>query len=308
MLAENYNKDRFLGFLIRGELIEALAYLKQFPDLRELYERYMELFEHGAELREGLPDELAEMLLIYRLYYREVFFDKTSPDAAEENMRRRFLACFGLEDEGREFCEIEEGEIAAAFAAHGYSFLGGLTGGLRGPYIWKSTREHTYNVELPNGTRPFSVRFLDGFISQSWLHYISLGEIGTGGWTSADGIINCIEASYNTESENFNVSLLKHEAQHSFDMENFPDMLSAELEYRAKLVELIYSTERKLLPGFILEAGDGSSDAPHAAASQRLMRGFISKLGCRAAELEALPIYEVQRIARLLFDESRPTA
>lgn len=46
------------------------------------------------------------------------------------------------------------------------------------------------------------------------------------------------------------MSLLKHEAQHTVDMKQFPGITSAEMEYRAKLVELHQSGDLGLLQEF----------------------------------------------------------
>ena len=50
----------------------------------------------------------------------------------------------------------------------------------------------------------------------------------------------CVEWAYAPDTENFEVSYLKHEAQHLADFQRFPGLPSAELEYRAKLTELAF--------------------------------------------------------------------
>ncbi len=104
------------------------------------------------------------------------------------------------------------------------------------------------------------------------MDYLTFGRFGTGGWTSPDGTINCVEQAYDFESERFLVSLLKHEAQHAADMRRFPEIRPAELEYRAKLVELHYSGDPGLLQKFLAEADETRPGDSHAAASARLRR------------------------------------
>ena len=48
----------------------------------------------------------------------------------------------------------------------------------------------------------------------------------------------------------------------------------AELEYRAKLVELHYSGDLNLLQKFVSEADESKTDDSHAAASARIKREF----------------------------------
>ena len=138
-------------------------------------------------------------------------------------------------------------QLQSVFEENGYHALFGKTQGYYGPYIWRDTVPTVYRVELPDGAAEYTVYILKGFVFRSWLDYLTFGKQGTGGWASPDGTINCIEQAYDFESERFLVSLLKHEAQHTVDMKRFPGITPAELEYRAKLVELHYCSNLGLL-------------------------------------------------------------
>ena len=107
------------------------------------------------------------------------------------------------------------------------------------------------------------------------MDYLTFGRFGTGGWASPDGTINCIEKAYDFNSERFLVSLLKHEAQHTVDMKEFPGITATELEYRAKLVELHYATEPGLLNKFISEASGERKEDSHSMASERIRVDFL---------------------------------
>ena len=181
--------------------------------------------------------------------------------------------------------------LQAAFEAAGCHALFGKTQGYYGPYIWRDTVPTVYQVELPDGTAAYTVNILRGFIFRSWMDYLTFGRYGTGGWASPDGTINCIEQAYDFTSERFLVSLLKHEAQHTVDMKRFPGITPAELEYRAKLVELHYTGDPGLLQKFLSEADESKAGDSHAVASARLRRAFAdtdqSSLPCiRARALE----------------------
>lgn len=148
------------------------------------------------------------------------------------------------------------------------------------------------------------MKLLDGFVVKSWLDYLSFGKVSTGGWTDTDGVINCVKSSYDFGSENFRVSLLKHEAQHARDLTFWPDMPSALLEYRAKLVELIYSVERNLLTQFAREADSSDNRNGHSAAAHRIVSECCKMLDKCADELGMLSIEQVQSTAKSLFDKS----
>ena len=181
--------------------------------------------------------------------------------------------------------------LQTEFEAAGCHALFGKTQGYYGPYIWRNTVPTVYQVELPDGTAAYTVNILRDFIFRSWMDYLTFGRYGTGGWASPDGTINCIEQAYDFTSERFLVSLLKHEAQHTVDMKRFPGITPAELEYRAKLVELHYTGDPGLLQKFLSEADESKTGDSHAVASARLRRAFAdtdqSSLPCiRARALE----------------------
>lgn len=132
------------------------------------------------------------------------------------------------------------------------------------------------------------------------MDYLTFGRYGTGGWASPDGTINCIEQAYDFESERFLVSLLKHEAQHTLDMKNFPGITPAELEYRAKLVELIYSVNLGLLQKFLSEADESRAGDSHAAASARIKREFACEFACEFADTDQTELSRIQTRAETL--------
>ena len=296
-----YDKNIYHGFLVQGNLREAIKYLQQFPAKKALCDNYFSRFEEEKYLTFEEDSYLNGLLVCYQKYYRDVFYLGMEKEQAAEHMRERLTAFLGIADADMD--ETEE-QVKNAFAHRGFHFLGGKTGGFYGPYIWRVTEARSYEVELPGGTAGYTVNLLDGFITRSWLDYISFGETGTGGWTDGDGMINCVKESYDLEGESFKVSLLKHEAQHAMDMARFENMPSEDLEYRAKLVELIYSSQRNLLQKFLWEADGSGKENGHSRAAARIAEGFMRKVCSCRKEMEALPIAEVQRVARALFAES----
>ncbi len=169
----------------------------------------------------------------------------------------------------------------------------------------RTTETVSYDVELPDSIQNYSVKLLDGFVMRSWIDYLSFGEIGTSGWANGDGFIHCVKSAWDFESESFRVSLLKHEAQHAKDLEMDKDMSSENLEYRAKLVELIYSKERNLLRKFAGEADDSHKDNGHAMAAYRIMSGFADALGVDHIIPSSIPVDQIQTVARMLFQNSQ---
>ena len=88
------------------------------------------------------------------------------------------------------------------------------------------------------------------------------------------------------------------------DQARYQNITNEELEYRAKLVELIYSKERRMLERFADQASTARAEDGHGLAAERIVRGFETRLKKGRGALAELQIGTVQSIARSLFDES----
>ena len=87
-------------------------------------------------------------------------------------------------------------------------------------------------------------------------------------------------------------------------MKNFPGITPAELEYRAKLVELIYSVNLGLLQKFLSEADESRTGDSHAVASARikreLAREFACEFACEFADTDQTELSRIQTRAQTL--------
>lgn len=292
-----FDRNVYYGFFLKADLPAAIQYANSHPELEEDAKKFRCIFQEEIYPTSDLPTALSPIFLLYQKYYRNVFYLKLSPEIAVENLRSALAQVLQLSAE-IDLEAIETEHLPQLFQSYGLHFLGGRTGGYYGPYIWTTSEETTYAVELPDGIQNYTVCFLDGFLSRSWLDYLSFGAISTGGWTNENGLIHCIRDSYDLESEAFTVSLLKHEAQHTMDLSINPNLSPTELEYRAKLVELIYSKERNLLPIFQAEADPTVPGHPQAAV--RILQEYE-----KLSSLSSLSLSQIQETARKLFSLSR---
>ena len=229
-------------------------------------------------------EEFNDILRLYQIYYRDVFYCGLPETEAADKLLRQLRILLDMPEADK---ALLTARLQAAFEAEGYHALFGKTQGYYGPYIWKETVPTAYRVALPDGAADYTVNILKGFVFRSWMDYLTFGRYGTGGWASPDGTINCIEQAYDFESERFQVSLLKHEAQHAVDMKRFPGISPAELEYRAKLVELHFSSDLSLLQKFLSEADERKTGDSHAAASARIKRGFADTDPAELADIRS---------------------
>ena len=258
-------------FFLNGDIKGAIAYMREHEEFKEILPAYVAIFENGEYRTYEIPDRLNDILRLYQVYYRDTFYCGLPEAAAADKLLTGLKALLDVPDADE--AQLTE-RLQVLFEAEGYHALFGKTQGYYGPYIWRDTIPTLYRVELPDKTAEYTVNILKGFVFRSWMDYLTFGRYGTGGWASPDGTINCIEQAYDFESERFLVSLLKHEAQHTIDMKQFPGITPAELEYRAKLVELHYSNDLGLLQKFLSEADESKTDDSHAVASARIQREF----------------------------------
>lgn len=258
-------------FFIKGDMKGAIAYMREHEEFRDVLPAYTAIFEEREYRAFEVPERLNEILRWYQVYFRDTFYLGLPEAEAADKLRAGLGALLGMP--GVEEALLTE-RLRALFEAEGYHALFGKTQGYYGPYIWRETVPTVYQVQLPDGTAEYTVNLLKGFVFRGWMDYLTFGRYGTGGWASPDGTINCVERAYDLESERFQVSLLKHEAQHTADMKRFPGITPAELEYRAKLVELHYSSNLGLLQKFLSEADESRIGDGHALASARIKREF----------------------------------
>ena len=276
-------------FFINGDIKGAIAYMREHEEFKDILPAYVAIFENCEYRTFEIPDMLNDILRLYQIYYRDIFYCGLPEAKAADKLLTELRALLNMPDAEE---ELLAERLQTVFEQNGYHALFGKTQGYYGPYIWKDTVPTVYRVELPGGTAEYTVNILKGFVFRSWMDYLIFGRYGTGGWASPDGTINCIEQAYDFESERFLVSLLKHEAQHTVDMKQFPGITPAELEYRAKLVELHYSSDLGLLQEFLSAADESKPDDSHAIASARLKPAFadtdptnLSCIQARALEL-----------------------
>ena len=245
--------------------------MRNHEKFKDILPAYVAIFEDQKYRTYETPDNLNDILRLYQIYFRDTFYCGSPEAEAADKLRTGLKALLNTPDAGE---ALLTEQLQSVFESEGYHALFGKTQGYYGPYIWRDTVPTVYRVELPDGTAEYTVNILKGFVFRSWMDYLTFGRYGTKGWASPDGTINCVEQAYDFESERFLVSLLKHEAQHTVDMKRFPEITPAELEYRAKLVELHYSSDLSLLQKFLSEANESNTNDAHAVASVRIKREF----------------------------------
>ena len=277
-------------FFVNGDIKGAIAYMRSHEEFKDILPAYVAIFEDQKYRTYEIPDNLNNILRLYQIYFRDTFYCGLPEAKAADKLLTRLRELLHLPDAEE---ELLTKQLQSEFTAAGYHALFGKTQGYYGPYIWRDTVPTVYRVELPDGTAEYVVNILKGFVFRGWMDYLTFGRYGTGGWASPDATIHCVEQAYDFASEKFLVSLLKHEAQHTVDMQQFPEITPAELEYRAKLVELHYANDLGLLQKFLSEADESKASDSHAIAAARIKREFSD------TNQQSLPCVQTQALKLL---------
>jgi len=229
---------------------------------------------------ETLPVPAGEVLAAYRRYWTVSLMRTATAEQAEATLSAE-LAPFA----GADAHDLEAREVGAARAieAQGLFVLGGVTPPLQEFMLWRKQTAAMQTVALPGGSIDVRVTLLDDFASFGWAAWGTCDAAHTGGWATADGIM-VVAPSWDLTSESYRISLLAHESQHFSDYRRYPKLAPTDLEYRAKLVELMlaHDTQRALLNKFSAEALRNRA-TPHPFASWWLVERLRGRLGDLAA-------------------------
>ncbi len=273
--------DTFYSLCLQGDIPQAMDYLKSFQPKTEevtaIEQRFTERFYlKDYEEQIECPDSwIKSVILAYHAYFRTVLTRSEEVSAAEEYLKNALAALVQLENTP-DLDAIEQ-KLTLIFAEKGYYFLGGVTPPYRGPYIWRTMESADFEVELPSGQQHVTVYMMSDFLLEGWISFATCEHKWVGGWADVEGLYCNFKRYGDLQSEEFQISFLKHEAQHQYDYSQFPDMKSTELEYRAKLVELFYSKDHLILKKFLLQAKN-DPDFPHPYASYLMISNLSALL------------------------------
>jgi hypothetical protein len=272
--------ERYFRYCLEGNVLSAYHYLNDLQtkteEQQDLIKKYEQIFfTEIPEFTIHSDDPwVQDVISAYYRYFILVLTKKYTNEQAEESL---YLSLVESVPGNPQDMDEVEAALETEFNRKGYHFLGGYTLPYRGPYIWRKQEKKEYEVELPFSKQNMTIYLMDEFLLLSWLHFAAFGLKSTGGWAKADGLY-CVRSRYGETLENdlFQVTFLKHEAQHVDDFKKYPDLSSWELEYRAKLVELIYGKSEKLLSQFMNEAVNNPA-FPHLFAAYKIKQAFNEK-------------------------------
>ncbi|MBT8054686.1 MAG: hypothetical protein HKN57_00875 [Xanthomonadales bacterium] len=267
-----------------GKLFSETNLESQPPSVAELASGYESRFVHRNEsLSPETGDELVDAIVsAYRDYWVSELVQPTGNKSGDLKLEKSLGELLGGQPTGP-YARQEDlfATVGAVLENRGFHYLEGPASPLRDLFLWKQEENRNYNVRLTDGTQAVRVTFMSEIYSLGWKEFATLGLVSTTGWVEDDRLY-CVSWAYDRNSENFEISYLKHEARHLADLERFPALSSADLEYRAKLTELsfAFNSLRRLLDDFTRKSAPNPA-SPHAYANYRVIRDLYRSIYSR---------------------------
>lgn len=204
----------------------------------------------------------------------------------------------------------DDSELTKVIENEGFNCKFFLINGIQDVLIWDKQSRSTYSIDLPENSIDVNVVFIENYILKGAANYATFGYSQIGGWASkTDSSLFCNRGTYKLKSEKFQYSYLKHESIHFIDMKDYPNLESADLEYRAKLIELIYCTEKSIyqrLDEFIIGSSDETRDDSHPYANYHLIcqlskEFFDTEFETNISKWKSIPPEEINKVSLELF-------
>lgn len=268
------------SLILQGDLQTGMAILESIapdslaPRDRVSRQSILDQFKSGKAQEPDIQEPFTrEVAALYQAYWTRCLLKTAGLDEANAALFTQLKACLNRHgkpgDSFRSLDALTEA-LGPMLEAAGFHSLRGVTAPFHELMLWKKERVASYEVHLPESTQQVKVVFMSEFVVQGWLGFATCGRSHSGGWTTEDGLY-CLETSYDLQSEEFRISYLAHEGQHFADNRRFPKLHQPELEYRAKLVELIQAkdTLRPLLDRFSRQGGLDRA-TPHPFANRQV--------------------------------------
>lgn len=282
------------------------------PTEQQIRQKYLDRFGLGiSTTARGEPTLLSEIKGAFQDYWDRALLQKMSQKEGNKYLFSRLVPI--AENLGEKPAEYSDGEFerVATFLIANLRETGLFSKiGTVSPHMnfmaWKKERTQTYSVDLGGGElQTVNVVLMEDFESLGWAAYATFDKFHVGGWVGEKSL-HCVASSYDLESENFKVSFLAHEARHFTDLKSFPKLKSLDLEYRAKLNELILAQNSfsALLKKFMLEQRENPTN-PHSYASFLMLNRLSEKL-MKPITLESFSSFDTEKsrkYARELLNE-----
>jgi len=224
-----------------------------------------------------LPADVAKLLLWFRQYWAAVMMGQKDELAARQTLRDSAVHLFYTNQYAAQgltktiITDSIDHYCQDYLNSRGYHARVGNTAHLYDLFLWQSHVKRDYTVPLIDDTVQVTVYLMDDFVSFGWIGFATLNHAYAGGWATNEALY-AVKESYNLNSEKYRISYLGHEGQHFADYKKFPQLKAFDLEYRAKLTELVQADSGfyNLVDKF-LSLSNPAPEQPHPFVNYTIM-------------------------------------
>jgi hypothetical protein len=255
---------------------------------------------------------IAELARIYVAYWQRSLTQTGARTQAEQELRKALARLLGRSQSANSDFDALEKELATEAQHRSFHVLFGVTAPLRELMVWKKQTVEQRQVQLPEGPYSVKVTFMDDFVVRGWGYYATCGRRSTGGWATEEGLFAVVPAYKSLDDETFSVRFLAHETQHFADKHAFGHLESWELEYRAKLTELVLAfASQDSTVQRICENRSQENESAHAYADFHVIRDLGQRLKvtdndlCRSGATRGQAIRDAARAILVTDSEMR---
>ena len=288
---QRWKKKMYARFVSKEEVFENTSGNKIVNDISNIYREYWRV-----ELMKPLPESRTDSTLYNNItdYVLSNKLTRLSNDSLHKNIKDYSVLKKIIEQEG---FKVD------------FKFRNGF----QEIFIWNKESTKTHEVILPKDTVKTTVVFIESYHINGYDEFATFGDSQVGGWAIKESAtLYCNKGAYDLNSETFEVSYLKHESLHFTDLNNYPNLSSTDLEYRSKVIELMYCTEGTIydrISEFVSGANKADRKNSHPYANYILIQNlskliFNSDFNSDIKQWEKVSVDKINKAASLLYESS----
>lgn len=288
---QRWKKRMYERFVSKEEVFENTSGNKIVNDISNIYREYWRV-----EMMKPLPESRTDSVLYLNIaeYLQSNKLTKISNDSLRMNIK-------------------DDSVLKDVIEKEGFKVDFKFRNGFQEIFIWDKESIQKYDVILPKETVQTSVVFIESYHINGYDDFATIGDSQVGGWAEQEtATLFCNKGAYDLDSEKFEISYLKHESLHFTDLNNYPNLSPADLEYRAKVIELMYCTEETIydrISEFVLGANKSDRENSHPYANYVLIQNlskliFSSDFNSDISQWKEVSVERINKAASILYESS----
>jgi len=284
---------------------------------KKMYARFIsndEIIENTSKNR-----IINDISIIYRNYWREELKKENPKNRTDSTLYKNItkylisnkLTVLTIDSLSKTI--KNDSELKRVIESQGFKVNFNFRNGFQELFIWNKENTEKYDVILPKETIKTTVVFIESYHINGYDDYATFGSSTVGGWATKDSTtLYCNKGTYDLNSEKFKVSYLKHESIHFTDLNEYPNLSSADLEYRAKIIELMYCTKETIydrISEFVSGANKADRENSHPYANYVLIENlskllFNSEFNSDINQWKNISVDKINKAAKSLYEMS----